>query len=252
MHGSPQAAHTGRSGLVLLVSNEVGRISIAGRCADVLDIGAGSRTGREDEIAARTPDFLADRVDVVPCHVDHPRVRKCYTASAEDMPDVRSSAYDVVFANYVLEHVPNLRAAASEIHRVLRPGGLFVATVPNTASPEFIVARHTPMWLHRFFQPGAFETYYSYRSVGELQARFCVAGFDAPQMVFSPVLGRYMLHLGKLAGILGEAWDSSVLALGIQALMGEILLSWRKPATPLTFTPPAHLSAPLDGSRGLG
>ena len=41
------------------------------------------------------------------------------------------SAYDFVFCIEVLEHVPNPYGTLGEIHRVLKPGGVLVLSVPN-------------------------------------------------------------------------------------------------------------------------
>jgi SAM-dependent methyltransferase len=38
--------------------------------------------------------------------------------------------FDLIVSSEVLEHVPDLHAAFSEIHRVLRPGGVHIFTVP--------------------------------------------------------------------------------------------------------------------------
>ncbi len=46
-----------------------------------------------------------------------------------DMP-FDASSYDTVICVHVLEHVDDDRAAISEIHRVLRPGGWALVTVP--------------------------------------------------------------------------------------------------------------------------
>ncbi len=40
-------------------------------------------------------------------------------------------AYDFVFCIEVLEHVPNPYGTLGEIHRVLKPGGVLVLSVPN-------------------------------------------------------------------------------------------------------------------------
>jgi SAM-dependent methyltransferase len=45
----------------------------------------------------------------------------------------RSGSADVVVALDVLEHLPDDRAAVREIHRVLAPNGIFLATVPAYA-----------------------------------------------------------------------------------------------------------------------
>jgi SAM-dependent methyltransferase len=42
-----------------------------------------------------------------------------------------SSSFDGVLCNHVLEHIPQPEAAALEISRVLRPGGLAIIGVPN-------------------------------------------------------------------------------------------------------------------------
>jgi SAM-dependent methyltransferase len=50
-----------------------------------------------------------------------------------ELPD---AAFDVVICNHVLEHVPNDRAAMSEIFRVLRPAGWAILQVPFSTSAE--------------------------------------------------------------------------------------------------------------------
>jgi SAM-dependent methyltransferase len=50
--------------------------------------------------------------------------------SLYDLPFAGAS-FDVVLCNHVIEHIPDLARALSELHRVLRPGGLLVIGVPN-------------------------------------------------------------------------------------------------------------------------
>lgn len=50
--------------------------------------------------------------------------------TAIDEPD---ASFDLVLCNHVLEHVPDLRAALAEIHRVLAPGGTAVLQTPFAA-----------------------------------------------------------------------------------------------------------------------
>lgn len=49
----------------------------------------------------------------------------------------KSSSFDIVLTSETLEHVPDWRRAAREIHRVLKPRGQHIFTVPA------ILARHT-------------------------------------------------------------------------------------------------------------
>lgn len=49
------------------------------------------------------------------------------------LPD---ASYDVVMANHVLEHIPDDRAAMRELHRLLKPGGIALLTVPVNPSRQ--------------------------------------------------------------------------------------------------------------------
>jgi len=58
---------------------------------------------------------------------------KCFSlssASALALP-FADDTFDKVICSEVLEHIPDYRAALREIERVLRPGGLFCASVPR-------------------------------------------------------------------------------------------------------------------------
>jgi SAM-dependent methyltransferase len=48
------------------------------------------------------------------------------------------AAFDLVTSTEVLEHVPDDRRAFGELHRVLRPGGLLIFTVPLMDAPDTI------------------------------------------------------------------------------------------------------------------
>ena len=50
--------------------------------------------------------------------------------SLYDLP-FRGDSFDIVLCNHVIEHVPDMSRALTELHRVLRPGGLLVVGVPN-------------------------------------------------------------------------------------------------------------------------
>jgi hypothetical protein len=55
-----------------------------------------------------------------------------YPIPCEDLQNLslRSDSFDIVSTNEVLEHVPSIDKALAEIHRVLRPGGWHVGTMP--------------------------------------------------------------------------------------------------------------------------
>lgn len=56
--------------------------------------------------------------------------KQVFMADVLDYP-AADGAFDVVFFNHVLEHIPDDSAALSEVLRILKPGGLLVLGVPN-------------------------------------------------------------------------------------------------------------------------
>jgi SAM-dependent methyltransferase len=60
-------------------------------------------------------------------------------------PDAR---FDACVSNYVVEHVPDPAAHLREVHRVLKPGGLYVLRTPNRFHYVALFAGLTPHWMH--------------------------------------------------------------------------------------------------------
>ena len=191
-----------------------------------LNVGAGDSVIIERRLKRLRPGDLVDRVDIEPAFVEHPHVGSSWCCPLGDMREVPSDAYDAVFANFVLEHVPDLQRAAAEIRRVLRPGGLFVCSVPNTLAPEFLLSRLTPTWFHRVVRrQRAWETAYAYRSIGELQRVFRDAGLRCTAVAWFPVVGRY-LRGQSLLHAAGRAYDHAVMRMQARFLMGEVCLAF--------------------------
>ena len=59
-------------------------------------------------------------------------------------PAIPAGSFDVVTAFDVLEHLPRIKQDLASIHAVLKPGGLFFASVPNIAS--WIARAMGPRW----------------------------------------------------------------------------------------------------------
>lgn len=60
-------------------------------------------------------------------------------------------SFDLVFSEFVFEHIPEPRAALEEIDRILRPGGSFVVLVPNPDHYYARIADLTPFWFHKLW-----------------------------------------------------------------------------------------------------
>lgn len=64
--------------------------------------------------------------------LDPARLQAMYPIPYEDLQalTLKSNAFDIVSTNEVLEHVPSIEKALTELCRVLRPGGWHVGTLP--------------------------------------------------------------------------------------------------------------------------
>ena len=70
-----------------------------------------------------------------------------HLASLNDMP-FEENSFDIVFSEYVFEHLSEPHGAFDEIRRVLKPGGRLLIVTPNLFSYKSIVARFTPYSFH--------------------------------------------------------------------------------------------------------
>jgi SAM-dependent methyltransferase len=91
---------------------------------------------------------------------------KAVLGDIESMP-FEDGAFEGVLCTEVLEHVPNPDSAVAEIWRVLKPGGVFIGSVPA----------QSPVWRLRFLSstcPGCepFHHQYSLRQVKAMIDRF--------------------------------------------------------------------------------
>jgi ubiquinone/menaquinone biosynthesis C-methylase UbiE len=80
---------------------------------------------------------------------DLPSLRAHRTFSLKVMADLtavpfRSSSFDLITANMVLEHVGEPGPVLAEIRRLLKPGGLFIFNTPNSRSPYVWAATQFP------------------------------------------------------------------------------------------------------------
>ena len=66
--------------------------------------------------------------------------------SAEHMPQIDTNSIDRIVSADTIEHIPDVYAAASEMYRILRPGGTLVVNTPNIA----YVKRRVLLLLGRF------------------------------------------------------------------------------------------------------
>jgi SAM-dependent methyltransferase len=194
----------------------------------ILNVGAGQSVSIEDQLAHAGRAFIADRVDIESSVVSHPHVGRCWRCPVEAMDAIASESYSAAFAHYLLEHVRGVERAASEIFRVLLPSGVFIATVPNPAAPQFVVARHTPLAFHTFVRGAhAWETLYAYKSIPRLLHIFEAAGFRAVDVQQRSFIQQYAVRAPFLMPA-ARLYDRVLNALHLTPLMGDACLVFAK------------------------
>jgi SAM-dependent methyltransferase len=100
----------------------------------------------------------------------------------------RSGAFGSVYANSVVEHIPDPQRVLPELARVLRPGGLLILTVPSDrfhsllhgvkTAPNPAAARAYAEGVDRLF------AHHHYHTPGEWRALFRDAGLDLTQATY--------------------------------------------------------------------
>ena len=100
------------------------------RAAAVLDVGAGTGWFSQRALASGACVVSTD-IAVAMLHQTRVKCNVPVVASDACHLALRSESFDVVIASECIEHTLDPLRAVREMHRVLRPGGSLIVTVPN-------------------------------------------------------------------------------------------------------------------------
>jgi len=160
----------------------------------VVELGAGRGAYAEDPVPYRR-ELRAFRgrvaqvigLDVDPVVMDNPTVDEAHVLLEGRPFPLPNASVDLVFADWTFEHVHDSAHVASEIARVLRPGGWLCARTPNKWGYVGIAARAVPNRLHahvlRRVQPtkqdrDTFPTVYRLNTRQALRRHFPTTDFE--------------------------------------------------------------------------
>ena len=111
-------------------------VSVMGGGTTILDVGCGD--GRMlFQFRTRFSEFIG--LELSPSRLEQARKNlaslrfRPLLASAESMPEVATNSVDRIISADTIEHIPDVYAATSEMHRVLKPEGILVINTPNVA-----------------------------------------------------------------------------------------------------------------------
>ena len=124
-----------------------------GKVKSLVDLGCGDGSWLD---AYSAPDAIGIDIDAARLGVAPGPPARTWTFISADLDagiPLEDGRVDGVRANQVIEHIRNPLRLVAEVHRVLRPGGAFVATTPNIRYAKHVlrlaVLGEGPMTSHR-------------------------------------------------------------------------------------------------------
>ena len=159
-----------------------------------LDLGCGHQvfadwmTGEQQQVIENSGTVVGIDLDW-PGLRQHAGIQKKIFGDLTHLP-FRSSSFDVVSANMVMEHLPQPSGVLTEVRRILSPRGLFVFHTPNYYHWGTLIAVHLPERLKklliRFFEQrreeDVFPTYYRINTAAAVRRLAEQCGFHVVEL----------------------------------------------------------------------
>jgi SAM-dependent methyltransferase len=137
-----------------------------------LDIGAGPNILIKEQPGAAFSVGL-DIIKDTDIYIDH-NTGAYVIADSRNLP-FKNDSFGFVTARYIFEHLQNPENTLEEIHRILKPAGIFAMQTTNKKSPLILIARLVPFKLKRaliknIFRNAPSDTFKTYYEINTPQA----------------------------------------------------------------------------------
>jgi SAM-dependent methyltransferase len=152
---------------------------------------------------------------------------------AEALP-FRDQSFELVYMDWVVEHLPSPQQAAAEIYRVLKPHGTLLFRTGNLFHYSYAMASITPHWLHKILLKGNIEnepypTYYRMNTVRSVRRMLGAVGFIEDELTMMEPDPAYVC-MSRPTFLAGVAYERLVNRFEIfQTIRANILGCFRKP-----------------------
>ncbi len=200
----------------------------------LLDLGAGA--GIVPEMNFRGLAQRVCGVDPDPRVVQNPNLDEGRVGRGEELP-FDDASFDLVTADNVLEHLDDPVRVFSEVARVLRPGGRFLAKTPNRWHYMPLLARFTPLAFHRYVNrirgracEDTFPTRYRANTPADLERSAARSGLRLMHVWRVECRPEY-LRFNALTYMVGWAWERAVnLVPGLARFRVLLIAEMEKPS----------------------
>jgi SAM-dependent methyltransferase len=141
----------------------------------------------------------ATGIDIAPWRIGYARARAAqnnvlvnFVIGDVERPCFRQESFDLVFCGAILHHLPDVEGSLSNLHQVLRDGGVLIAVEPGLLNPF--------AWVRRTFFPTPVHTPDEHPFVPYLFVRRLRRHFDHVEYQYFNILSFAALIVQKLFG----------------------------------------------------
>ena len=118
--------------------------------AEVLNFGAGPATKNPKRILKGQVGRIVG-ADIDPIVLENEELDEAVVCENGGRLPLQDARFDLVYSDFVLEHVQFPKAFLAEVHRVLKPGGVYLFRTPNLHHYVSLGSKILPHALHKLF-----------------------------------------------------------------------------------------------------